>query len=94
MRQYFPTGVCAREMYVDTDGDTVQDVVIVGGCRGQAKTIPKLVRGMKLDEAIARLRGIQCRNGTSCADQLGRVLEMERSRIRGTETNQQKDKQQ
>ena len=37
---------------------------------------------MRLDEAIARLRGVQCRNGTSCANQLGRVLEQERDSAR------------
>lgn len=82
LRRYLTVGVCAKAMEVDTDGETVRDVVIHGGCRGQARVLPALLRGMRLDEAIARLRGVQCRNGTSCADQLGRVLEQERDAIR------------
>ena len=65
-------------MDVDTDGKTVGDIVIYGGCPGQAKALPKLVKGMTLDEAIKRLRGVNCRRGTSCADQLGRILEREK----------------
>ena len=80
MRRYYTAGVCARVMDVETDGKTVLDVRILGGCRGQANVIPRLVNGMKLDEAIEKLRGVQCRSGTSCADQLGRILEQEKTR--------------
>ena len=37
--------------------------------------IAALVIGMTVDEAIRRLKGIQCRNGTSCPDQLATALE-------------------
>lgn len=80
--RYRTTGVCARTIDVETDGVTVQAVKIHGGCRGQAAALPRLVEGMSLDEAIRRLRGVQCRGGTSCADQLGRALEQERDRLR------------
>lgn len=86
MRKYHVYGVCAKTIDVDTDGDTVLDAKVHGGCRGQANALPRLVRGMKLDEAIRKLRGVQCRNGTSCADQLGRVLEKERDRLRSGDT--------
>lgn len=82
MRTYYTTGVCAKVIEVDTDGETVLDARVLGGCRGQAMALPKLIRGMRLDEAISRLRGVVCRNGTSCADQLGRALEQERDRLR------------
>lgn len=29
---------------------------------------------MKAEEVVARCQGIQCRNGTSCPDQLARAL--------------------
>lgn len=83
-KRYYTTGVCAQIMDVKTDGETVQDVKIYGGCRGQANAIPRLVNGMTLDEAIGRLRGVECRNGTSCADQLGRILEQEKKRLKRT----------
>ena len=33
----------------------------------------------EVEEVIALLKGIQCRNGTSCPDQLARALEAERA---------------
>ena len=45
-----------------------------GGCPGNTQGVAALVRGMKAEEVIARCQGIQCRNGTSCPDQLARAL--------------------
>ena len=50
---------------------------IVGGCPGNTQGVAKLVVGRKVDDVIAMLKGIQCRNGTSCPDQLARALEKE-----------------
>lgn len=83
MRWYRPKGVCARVIGVETDGKTVGDVVIVGGCRGQSGALPRLVRGRDVDDVVRRLRGTPCRRygsgTTSCADQLARVLEQEKA---------------
>lgn len=78
IHRYATQGVCARAMEVETDGEKVLSVRIHGGCRGQANVLKRLVEGEKLDDIIPKLRGVQCRNGTSCADMLGRVLEQER----------------
>ena len=83
MRRYLTTGVCAKVMEVDTDGETVNDVRIYGGCRGQGNALARFVVGMRLDDAIPKLRGVECQGGTSCADQLGRILEQERELYRG-----------
>ena len=83
-KRYYTTGVCAQIMDVKTDGETVQDVKIYGGCRGQVNAIPRLGIGHKVEDVIAMLKGIQCRNGTSCADQLGRILEQEKKRLKRT----------
>ena len=37
----------------------------------------KLVIGRKVEELIPLLKGIQCRGGTSCPDQLAKALEVE-----------------
>ena len=37
--------------------------------------VAKLVVGRKVEEVISLLKGIQCRNGTSCPDQLAQALE-------------------
>ena len=74
--RYTPTGVCSREMIIETDGDIVKKVTIIGGCHGNTQGVSRLVEGMKIDEVIKRLKGILCGNkGTSCPDQLAKALE-------------------
>ena len=53
----------------------VDSVVYTRGCNGNAKGIGALIKGMKVDEAIRRLKGIDCAGrGTSCPDQLATAL--------------------
>ncbi len=72
----YPTsGVCSQAIMVEVDGDTVIDVMFVGGCQGNTQGVARLAKGMKVDDVIARLEGIDCnRKGTSCPDQLARAL--------------------
>ena len=47
-------------------------------CSSQIKItqgVARLAEGRNIDEVIALLKGIQCRGGTSCPDQLARALE-------------------
>ena len=55
---------------------TVEDgMVREGGCSGNLQGICMLVRGMKVEEVIERLEGIQCgTKRTSCPDQLAKAL--------------------
>ena len=42
---------------------------------GNTQGVARLVEGMKVDDAIAKLSGIDCGGrGTSCPDQLARAL--------------------
>ena len=69
------TGTCSRAIEIELDGDVVRRVTFVGGCDGNTQGVAALVRGMKADEAVARLEGIDCRGkGTSCPDQLAKAL--------------------
>ena len=74
--QYKTSGTCSRMIDFDVDNGTIKSVAFTGGCNGNLSGISSLVRGMKVDEAISRLKGISC-NGkpTSCPDQLARALE-------------------
>jgi uncharacterized protein (TIGR03905 family) len=46
------------------------------GCNGNLKGISALIEGMNADEAIGKLKGIQCgKRGTSCPDQLAHAVE-------------------
>ena len=74
--RYEPKGVCSYEMIINIDGDTIKKVTIKGGCAGNTVGVSRLVEGMKIDEAIKRLKGIPCGfRTTSCPDQLSIALE-------------------
>jgi len=74
--RFNPRGVCSREMIIELDGDIIKSVKIIGGCAGNTIGVSKLIEGMKIDEAIKRLKGIPCGSKTtSCPDQLSIALE-------------------
>ena len=53
----------------------IQSVRFTGGCNGNLQGISKLVQGMKVEDAIAKLEGIRCgMKETSCPDQLAQAL--------------------
>ncbi len=67
--------VCSTQIDIEIKDGTVQKVVYTRGCEGNAKGIGALIKGMKVEEAIRRLEGINCgKRGTSCPDQLAKVL--------------------
>ena len=46
-----------------------------GGCNGNTQGVSKLVEGMKVQDVIDRLEGINCNGrGTSCPAQLAEAL--------------------
>jgi len=76
MTVYKTRGVCSRSIEIELDGDTIASVKFNGGCNGNTKGIASLVKGMKVDEVIERLKGTDCGGrGTSCPDQLALALE-------------------
>lgn len=74
--KYEPKGVCSREMAIDVEQHIIKSVKIIGGCDGNTQGVSILVAGMNIDDAIRKLKGIDCRGrGTSCPDQLAIALE-------------------
>lgn len=72
---YTPQGTCSRLIEIEVEDDTIRRIAFTGGCHGNTQGIASLVRGMKVEEVIARLAGIDCRGkGTSCPDQLAQAL--------------------
>ena len=72
---YQPKGVCSRQMTCDIEDGVIRSVDIVGGCSGNLQGISRLVEGMKVEDAIERMRGIKCGfKPTSCPDQLAIAL--------------------
>lgn len=75
MNTYTTRGTCSRQIQFDVKEDnTVSGVKFIGGCTGNTQGIAKLVEGRNIDEIISLLKGIQCRGGTSCPDQLAAAL--------------------
>ena len=73
--RYYPQGVCSREMIFDIDDGIVKDLITSGGCNGNLKWISSLIKGMKIEDVISRLEGIDCNGrGTSCPDQISKAL--------------------
>ena len=67
-------GTCSRQIDIELDNDIIRSVRFTGGCDGNTQGVAALVRGMKVEEAIARLEGIDCRGrGTSCPHQRARA---------------------
>ncbi len=72
---YQPKGVCSRKIEIEVDGDVIRQVRFIGGCAGNTQGVARLLAGMTIEEAIARLEGIECGvKGTSCPDQLAQAL--------------------
>ena len=72
---YRPKGVCSQRMTIEQEDGVIRDVQILGGCNGNLQGISALVRGMKAEDAIERMRGIRCGfKNTSCPDQLAQAL--------------------
>lgn len=72
---YSPRGVCSQKIDIEVENGIVTDVVFYGGCNGNLKGIGSLVKGMKVEDVIARLEGTTCGfKKTSCPDQLAQAL--------------------
>lgn len=73
---YKPSGVCSSSIDIQVQDGIIESVAFTGGCSGNLQGISCLVKGMKVEEAIRKLKGIKCGfKATSCPDQLARALE-------------------
>ena len=73
---YTTRGTCSRMIHITLNDGVIENVTFDGGCAGNTKGVSALVRGMRAEEAIERLKGIRCGfKNTSCPDQLAAALE-------------------
>lgn len=76
MENYKTSGVCSSDIYFEVENGVISSVEFVRGCPGNSMGVALLVKGLTPEEAISRLKGIDCRGrGTSCPDQLAKALE-------------------
>lgn len=72
---FYTKGTCSTQIDIVTDNGEIESVKFYGGCNGNLQGISKLVKGMNIDDAIAKLDGIKCGfKPTSCPDQLAQAL--------------------
>ena len=73
---YKTSGTCSTRIDFEIEDGILKNVSYTGGCNGNLQGISRLVEGMKVEEAIAKLKGIRCGfKSTSCPDQLAQALE-------------------
>lgn len=73
---YIPVGVCSKAIDIEVIDGTIKSVAFTGGCSANLKALSSLIEGMKISDAISKLKGITCGNKTtSCPDQLSIALE-------------------
>ena len=74
--RFKPNGVCSKEMIFNINEDNViESLEVVGGCPGNLIGIGKLITGMKIDDVIEKIEGVQCGlKSTSCPDQIAKAL--------------------
>ena len=75
MTEYKTKGTCSRAIQFEVENDVIKSCRFVGGCMGNTQGVARLVEGMRVDDAINKLAGIDCGGrGTSCPDQLAQAL--------------------
>lgn len=71
---YKTRGVCSSTIELEVEEGVVKHVNFIGGCRGNTQGVARLAENRPVEEVISLVEGIQCRNGTSCPDQLAKAL--------------------
>lgn len=71
---YKTRGVCSSAIELEVEEGVVKHVNFIGGCRGNTQGVARLAENRPVKEVISLVEGIQCRNGTSCPDQLAKAL--------------------
>jgi len=74
---YNTQGTCSRQIVIDVDNNgIIEQITFIGGCNGNTQGISSLVKGMKIEDVITKLKGIKCGfRPTSCPDQLATALQ-------------------
>ncbi len=76
MNVYKTSGVCAKEINFEVKDNKIVDIKFVKGCPGNTLGLTQILKGMEVQEAISKLKGIDCHGrGTSCPDQVALALE-------------------
>ena len=86
MKTFMTQGVCSQAIQYEVQDGVLTECRFVGGCPGNTLGVARLAIGRPVDEVIKLLKGIPCRGGTSCPDQLARALEADKAASAGIVT--------
>lgn len=74
-KTYFTHGTCCKAFDIEIEDGRIRNVDFYGGCNGNLQGICSLIKGMRIDDVVAHLKGIRCGGKpTSCPDQLSQAL--------------------
>ena len=74
--EYRTKGTCSRAIVLDIEDGVITDCAFIGGCAGNTAGIASLVKGMRTEDVVSKLKGVKCGfKSTSCPDQLARAIE-------------------
>ena len=74
--RYITSGTCSKQITFEVDDDNkIHSVRFLGGCTGNTQGVARLCEGRDIDEVHDLVKGVLCRNGTSCPDQLSKAIE-------------------
>lgn len=83
---YKTKGTCSEEIHVELEDGLIKSVKFVKGCPGLTQALEKMLVGVRAEDAVAKLDGIQCLDrGTSCPDQLARALKQCMEEVNATD---------
>ncbi len=75
MYHYKTFGTCSESIDLEITDGIITSCTIHQGCKGNTAGLSRMVVGRRAEEVRDLLKGIQCRNGTSCPDQLSRAID-------------------
>ena len=80
MESFRTNGTCCKQIIFEVQDNKLMNCKFINGCSGQSQGLARLTVGQDIDYVIEKLSGIQCKQGTSCPDQLAKALSEFKSR--------------
>ena len=75
MFKFKTSGTCSKSISFEVDqNNKIHNLKFEGGCRGNTQGVALLAEGRDIDEVAEILSEVQCRNNTSCPDQLSKAI--------------------
>lgn len=69
-------GICAKNITIEVNKEgKIVDLAVIGGCAGNLEAVARLIKGLSVQDAREKLKGIPCgKKDTSCPDTIAKIL--------------------